>query len=160
MQHREGSGVYTYAAKSSEEQQVTYNGEWKQSKKSGIGKQQYIGVGEYYGYWENGERHGEGVMTYVNQDIYSGNWKAGKKEGQGTYVFYKTGEKYVGKFKNGMIVSGKWVYPNGTYFEGQFGYNQPKGKGSWHFANGNVVQGSYNQTKRADVDGDEIKLAW
>ena len=62
-------------------------------------------------------------MTYTNQDVYSGQWEFGKKNGQGTYVFYKTGEKYVGKFKNGMIVSGKWIYPNGTFFEGNFGFN-------------------------------------
>ena len=128
--------------------------------KSGIGRQNYIGVGDYYGYWCDGERHGEGVMTYQNKDVYSGNWEMGKKDGQGTYVFFQTGEKYVGKFKNGMIVTGKWTYPNGTYFQGAFGFNQPKGAGSWHFANGNVVDGVYSQTKRADVEGDEIKLAW
>ena len=132
---------------------VTYN------KKLGIGKHNYLSVGEYYGYWENGEHHGEGVMTYVNQDIYSGNYKCGKKEDQGTCIFFRTGEKYVGKLKNGMIVSGKWVYPNGTFFEGTFDYNQPKGKGKRHLANGNVVQSCYNQTKRVDVAGDEIKLA-
>ena len=78
--------------------------------KHGIGKQIYSGVGEYNGYWENGERHGEGVMIYKNKDIYSGMWKAGKKDGQGTYVFNDTGMKYVGTFKNGELVQGKWLY--------------------------------------------------
>ena len=81
MQHREGEGVYTYTAKGTEEVQVTYRGGWSQSKKSGIGRQNYIGVGHYYGYWANGERNGEGVMNYTNDDVYSGNWVNGKKEG-------------------------------------------------------------------------------
>ena len=78
----------------------------------------YAKVGEYYGYWENGQRCGEGVMTYLNKDVYSGNWENGKKDGQGTYIFFKTGEKYVGKFKNGQLINGKWLYPNGSYFQG------------------------------------------
>jgi len=161
LQLRHGNGEYTYAAKSSEEAgDITYKGAWCENQKSGIGKQAYKDVGEYYGYWKDGQRHGEGVMTYKNEDIYSGNWADGKKDGQGTYIFKKTGEKYVGCFKNGNLVNGQWRYPNGTYFEGAFGFNQPKGKGEWHFTNGNVVEGVYTQTKRADVPGDEIKLAW
>lgn len=99
-------------------------------------------------------------MTYTNGDIYSGNWVNGKKEGQGTYIFNKTGEKYVGQFKNGQLVNGQWRYPNGSYFAGNFDFNKPKGQGCWNFANGNKVEGTYTQVKRADVDGDEIKLAW
>ena len=99
-------------------------------------------------------------MTYTNFDVYSGNWVAGQKEGKGTYIVYKTGEKYVGDFKNGQLVLGKWIYPNGSYFQGKFNQNKPKGAGSWHFANGNVVNGDYTQTKRADVEGDVVKLAW
>ena len=69
--------------------------------------------------------------------------------------------KYVGMFKNGQLVSGKWLYPNGTYFEGNFDNNQPKGPGKWVFANGNVVCGDYHQIKRADVSQDNlIKLSW
>ena len=49
---------------------------------------------------------------------------------------------------------------NGSYFQGNFGFNQPKGAGSWNFANGNTVEGIYTQTKRADVEGNEIKLSW
>lgn len=59
------------------------------------------------------------------------------------------------------MVQGEWRYPNGTKFVGKFDNNKPKGKGKWIFANGNVVEGDYSQTKRADVDnGDDIRLAW
>ncbi len=49
---------------------------------------------------------------------------------------------------------GKWLYQNGTYFEGNFDNNQPKGSGAWHFKNENIVKGEYSQIKRADVDED------
>ncbi len=94
---RHGHGEYSYAAKAGEESDpVTYKGSWENNLKSGIGKQMYANVGEYYGYWEEGKRHGEGVMTYLNKDVYSGSWSNGKKDGQGTYIFFQTGEKYVG----------------------------------------------------------------
>ena len=76
------------------------------NNKSGIGKQTYNGVGVYYGYWENGQRHGEGLMTYVNQDVYSGNWANGNKDGKGIYIFYTTGQKYIGTYVKGKMVSG------------------------------------------------------
>jgi len=111
--------------------------------KCGIGKQNYTGVGDYHGYWENGVRHGEGIMTYVNNDVYSGNWSNGKKDGQGTYIFEKTAEKFVGTYCKGQMTVGKWFYPNGSYFEGKFDHNKPKGAGRWCFANGNSVEGKY-----------------
>lgn len=97
---RHGEGVYKYVPKG-EDQQDIYKGQWENNVKCGVGKQTYFGVGEYYGNWLNGERHGEGVMTYSNKDVYSGKWREGKKDGEGTYIFFETGMKYVGTFKNG-----------------------------------------------------------
>ena len=99
-------------------------------------------------------------MIYVNKDIHSGQWKNGQKDGQGTYIFNDTGMKFVGMFRGGNIVNGKWQYPNGTYFQGNFDNNMPKGVGKWHFQNGNTVEGLYTQIVRADLDGQCLKLAW
>ena len=82
-------------------------------------------------------------MIYENKDIYSGQWKFGKKDGKGSYIFNDTGMKFVGEFKSGNLVQGKWLFQNGSYFEGHFDNNQPKGVGQWHFANGNVIEGLY-----------------
>ena len=43
----------------------------------------------------------------------------------------------------GQMISGEWVYPNGTNYRGNFDNNKPKGKGTWTFENGNVVAGAY-----------------
>ena len=56
-------------------------------------------------------------------------WKNGKRDGKGTYIFAGTGIKYVGMWSEGNFVQGKWLFPNGTYFEGGFEGDQPKGKG-------------------------------
>ena len=117
-------------------------------------------MGVYYGYWENDKRHGEGVMTYANNDVYSGNWAHGEKDGKGTYVFERTGQKYVGHFSQGQMVQGRWLYPNGTQFCGGFDNNKPKGKGEWQFENGNRVQGAYKQTRTVADDPNDIKITW
>jgi len=65
------------------------------------------------------------------------------------------------------MTNGKWVFPNGTVFEGNFKHNKPEGDGifviniyricmiiifynikigMWHFKNGNNLNGIYKQT--------------
>ena len=107
-------GVYTYhhqtkpSDDAAEPEKEVYTGSWKDNLKHGIGKQNYVGLGNYYGHWESGQKHGEGVMIYNNKDIYSGQWKNGKKDGQGTYIFAETGMKFIGTFKAGNLINGKW----------------------------------------------------
>lgn len=105
----------------------------------------YSDKSEYYGQWNKGVKSGEGMFIYPNKDIFSGNWVNGKKHGQGTYVFNATGMKYIGEWVENRFLSGKWAYPNGTYFEGHFQNNKPKGRGRWVLANGNIVEGEYDQ---------------
>lgn len=56
------------------------------------------------------------MFIYPNKDVYSGQWNNGRKHGQGTYVFNATGMKYIGEWFEGKFLTGKWTYPNGTYF--------------------------------------------
>ena len=73
--------------------------------------------------------------------------------------------KLVGTWRNGEIVEGRWVIPNGNYFEGDFAKNQPNGKGKWIFRDGNILEGEFAQTEeeKETAEGDrkmEIKLTW
>ena len=112
-------------------------------------------IGEYYGHFEDGKRNGEGVYKYLKtKDLYSGNWKDGMKHGKGTFIFADTKMKIVGECASRMIVSGKWIFANGTYFEGVFENNYPKGEGVWHFAHGNIVKGEFTHELR-DGEGDQ-----
>ena len=157
---REGNGTYRYLNGN------VYSGKWRENRKHGMGKMTYNEKGEYNGFWENGRRHGEGIFKYPNGDSYSGWWRFGVKEGAGTYYFAETGMKMVGDWQEGTIVHGKWVYPNGMYYEGNFQDNKPNGEGEWHFPNGNVCKGAHLQKKKELDEGeegegkDEVLLAW
>lgn len=161
---REGRGDYRYGKNGD-----LYKGEWIKNMKHGIGKMTYnmsgppkddekqpeLKVGEYQGYWENGRRHGEGLFTYPNGDVYSGWWRFGEKEGTGTYSSKATGMKMFGEWSNGEIHTGRWIYPNGVYFEGKFQNNKPSGHGTWHFSNGNSLEGTYNQKPKEAGEDEE-----
>ncbi|KAM3137522.1 hypothetical protein pb186bvf_010312 [Paramecium bursaria] len=149
---RQGKGVYIYANGD------RYEGDFIKNLKHGIGKLVYKDKGEYYGQWENGQRHGEGIFTYVNKDVYSGWWAFGKKDGKGTYVYADTGARLVGDWKENKIVKGKWILPNGTFFEGIFENNKPNNQGTFYFKNGNTVTGNYKQTIIPNDDPDDKKL--
>jgi radial spoke head protein 1 len=54
--------------------------------------------------------------------------------------------KLVGEWKENTILDGKWIFPNGTYYEGKFTNNKPNGEGVWHYPNHNSLKGFYKQT--------------
>ena len=136
---RDGQGTMTYP-----EAGTKYEGLWKNNLKDGIGKMTFGTEGEYTGHFTAGQRCGEGVYKYLKtKDLYSGNWKNGLKHGKGTFIFWDTKQKIVGDWFNGEIMEGRWIFANGTYFEGKFENNYPKGFGEWHFANGNVIKGEF-----------------
>lgn len=62
--------------------------------------------------------------------------------------------KIAGEWDNGKVVQGKWIFPNGVYFEGKFENNYPKGEGVWHFLNGNTVKGTFSQEVRDNPDAE------
>jgi len=164
---RSGKGLYTFKKNGD-----TYEGFYELNKKQGFGKMTYMSGkseeeegeaedeaapergGTYLGFYSGGQRDDEGTFTYVNGDIYVGQWKAGKKHGQGTYTYAKDDTKLVGEWEGGKITSGKWVFPDGTFYCGKFRYNKPFGKGVWVFRNGNQLTGEYKQTEmKTEEDG-------
>jgi hypothetical protein len=159
---KEGQGIYTFVNGDK------YTGAWKNNLQHGIGRTDYIKGGKYAGRYENGKRHGEGVFTFGNGDIYSGSWVNGKKHGKGTYIVNSCkleGNNYmkiVGNWEFGEIITGKWIFPNKTQYEGDFEKNLPKNKGHWTFINGNELSGEYNHTEAYNQDLKEIqtKLTW
>ena len=66
-------------------------------------------------------------------------------------------------FPGGLVITpghpirhqGKWIYPNGMYYEGTFENNKPKGDGKWVFKNGNVLNGTYTQKPKELGEGEE-----
>lgn len=174
---RRGKGVYVFAKNGD-----SYEGFYEENKKHGFGKMTYTSKtgeeeegeepdpekpprgGTYLGYYAAGKRGAtsaealkegaasEGTFTYVNGDSYVGQWCAGKKHGQGTYSYAKDGTKLVGEWAGGKITSGKWIFPNGTFYCGSFRYQKPYGKGVWVFGDGNQLTGEYTQKEQVAED--------
>ena len=42
-------------------------------------------------------------------------------------------QKLTGEWNENQILQGKWVFPNGTIYEGQFKGNKPNGNGIFLF---------------------------
>ena len=63
--------------------------------------------------------------------------------------------KLFGQWKQEKISSGRWIYPNGVYYEGTFENNKPSGKGKWVFKNGNVLDGNYEQKKKGEDEEEQ-----
>jgi len=159
---KEGQGVYTFINGDK------YTGGFKDNLQSGIGKTEYAKGGRFYGNYEKGLRNGEGVFNYANGDIYSGTWKDNLKHGNGTYIVNSAkleGNNYmkiVGHWEHGEIITGKWLFPDGTYYEGIFEKNLPKNIGEWSFSNENKIKGEYKHTEARNPETGEIttKLTW
>lgn len=177
--YRRGKGIYTFAKNGDR-----YEGYYEENKKHGFGKMVYTSktggdedeaegddappsmrAGTYLGYFTAGMRGckapggspemSEGTFTYANGDIYVGQWCSGKKHGKGSYSYAKDGTKLIGDWENGKIVSGEWIFPNGTFYSGKFRYNKPFGKGVWVFRNGNQLTGEYLQKEdRPEEEGE------
>ena len=133
---------------------------------TGKAQVQYPNGDQYDGDFKNGIREGEGTMTYGETgNKYEGEWKNNMKDGIGKMTF-GTKMKLVGDWFNGQIVKGKWIFANGTYFEGKFENNYPKGEGVWHFINGNVVKGEFTheikeiEAKGKEKERKEIEINW
>ena len=56
------------------------------------------------------------------------------------------------------MVQGKWIFSNGTFYEGSFTNNKPNGNGVWVFVNGNKVNGSYKQAIIPNEDPDDKRV--
>ena len=50
------------------------------------------------------ERHGIRLMKYPNGEIYSGGWRSDLRHGRKSRLVARSGEVYVGMFRDGEIV--------------------------------------------------------
>ncbi|RAL11180.1 putative MATH and UCH domain protein [Aspergillus homomorphus CBS 101889] len=78
-----------------------YSGQFMKGYFHGKGKHISDLAATYDGDFVLGKRHGSGFMEYPIGDTYNGDWFEGICHGQGTFVERKTGNKYVGGYKDG-----------------------------------------------------------
>ena len=97
---------------------ISYEGELVNLLPNGLGTQFENNGRKYYGYFKDNQRNGHGIVYNSDGTIsYNGEWKNNSASGFG--ISYLNSEKYKGEFKNG----------------------QPNGKGVLTYANGENVQG-------------------
>ena len=85
MKH--GQGKYTWMAASEEE---------------GAEGEQVVSA-TYEGEYKDGKRDGVGTMTYPNGDVYTGEWKESKMHGVGTYKYKASDDIYSGAYVEGLL---------------------------------------------------------
>ena len=66
--------------------------------------------------------------------------------------------KLVGNWQDNHITEGRWIFPNGTFYQGSFVNDKPNGDGRWYFQNGNTLDGVYQQEIIPNEDPDEKKI--
>ncbi|WP_373325949.1 hypothetical protein [Streptococcus suis] len=134
-----------------------YEGEWLEDDRHGHGKMFFVSGNTYDGYWENDKCHGQGKKVWTNGDIYEGEWKGGNRHGQGN-MYYADGGKYEGSWYSDRCSGrdknlwkdsqyeddfkdlkaydwylfpgkGKYMWPNGDYYIGEWWYGEQHGFG-------------------------------
>ena len=96
---REGKGVFHFSKDSPTK---SYDGLWKEDKRSGQGTLIWSEGSQYIGQFENNQTHGYGILANQNSlEKFEGMWKEGKRHGKGIQN-YSTGATYVGRFENGL----------------------------------------------------------
>jgi hypothetical protein len=140
---------------------VSYDGMYKEGKKAGVGKLSLPNGDKYHGSFAADKFDGEGTYFSANGDIYSGSWRAGVKQGEGQMMFAKDESQLVGTFHKGHMVTGKWIWKDGTSWHGPFKNSQPLGRGVFYFPNGMVQEGEYVTEGEAE-EGDDaaLKTVW
>merc|ERR1711988_1824547 len=98
-----------------EEKGRCYEGQWKDGKRHGKGKQVFDQLTRYEGRWANGMQHGSGKY-YSEEDgsIFEGTWHNGAHHGIGI-LHKKDGGKERLQYHHGMLQSREARPPPTTY---------------------------------------------
>lgn len=80
---------------------ATYQGQYHQGLRCGLGEEIDLGGNQYLGNWKNDLKHGMGYYYYANGDIYIGELKNGLYNGKGTLISNNETFMYDGEWVNG-----------------------------------------------------------
>ena len=132
-----------------------YIGDIKEGFFTGIGEMQQKNNNFYRGEFKEGRMHGIGVLEYVNKKKYVGEFEEGYKTGYGEMT-WPNGEKYEGSWKKDIFVFGKYLWPTGNIYIGNFDNNGVNGYGTFYSsALGTIESGVWKNGRREDINNKE-----
>ena len=124
------------------EEELTVEGVFVNSKLNGNGKK-FTKEYTYKGNFIEDVCEGEGEEE-TEDYVYKGTFKNNVKEGKGEVNYKKSGEKYIGEFKDNNINGyGKYQWSNKHIYEGYFVLGKMHGKGVYMWPDGSVYKGTY-----------------
>ena len=151
-----------------EQDEFSYEGEWKNRKRDGVGvliwknvakfigeflEDRVWGFGilhhddgdEYMGYWDNDKQNGFGMEKWPRNTQFEGEYLDGNKEGVGILNIEDKGT-FQGEMKNGNINGvGKFIFSDGRTYEGEFSDNKMEGFGIIKWPDGKIFVGEFRE---------------
>ena len=124
---------------------VLYVGYFREDKLTGKGLKYILDKDCIYkGDFINFKRHGNGKY-YSNSSKYEGQFICDKKHGHGK-IELKTGDIYIGEFKNNTISGfGQYIWKNGKHeYKGNFLNGKFHGEGFYKWEDNQYFKGNYN----------------
>lgn len=116
----------------------SYEGEYRFDQRHGRGRYSWNDGRVYDGLFREDKRHGQGVFTWPDGAIYEGEFKNGQREGHGVYSF-SDGGRYEGSWKDGRYNGfGICNWEDGRCYKGEWLNGMAHGKGIETFADGSV----------------------
>jgi len=115
--------------------------------------------GTYTGDMIRGRCHGKGTMQYNNGGWYTGDWSNGSWSGTGSGKYiYDDGSSYEGTFKDGKRDgNGTYTYASGSVYTGSWSEDEKNGTGKMQYPNGGWYEGTWsNGEKTGTATGKEI----
>ena len=97
-----------------------YEGQWKNGKRHGRGKQYWTDGSVYEGFWVNDMANVYGRLIHSDGDVYEGEWHDDKAQGKGLYI-HKDGARYEGDWledKQHGFGRENWI--DGAAYEGEY----------------------------------------
>ena len=134
-----------------------YCGEVKKGLFNGFGELNYNKRGIILsGKFKDGKMDGIGKIIYKNIKEYLGEFKEGNKNGYGI-MQWPSEEKYEGLWENDSFKFGKYSWPNGNVFFGNFQDDSVNGFGTFYNgATGVIETGMWSNGKRVDINHRDV----
>lgn len=133
-----GSGKMLY-----QEDQRTYEGEWRHGRWHGFGQATFANGDEYRGEYRFDQRHGRGKYSWNDGRVYDGMFREDKRHGPGTFM-WPDGALYTGEFCNGQREGqGKYTFADGGCYEGSWKDGRYSGYGVCSWEDGRCYKGEW-----------------